>query len=373
MEAPGVRLRNVYRVTLFPFGDYWWLYAGFTVFVLAMLAVDLGVFHRKAHEVLAKEALRWSAVWIALSLAFNVLVYVYASAVHSPEIGRKLALEFLAGYIVEYTLSVDNMFVFVVIFSFFRVPSHLQHRVLFYGILGALLFRAAFIALGAVLLGYHAIVVVFGAVLIITGIRMAMHDSADADPGRNPLVRLVRRIMPVTDAFHGAHFFTTIASRRYATPLLLALVAIEMSDIVFAIDSVPAIFALTREPLIVFTSNVFAILGLRSLYFVLAAAVAKFSLLRFGLAGVLIFVGLKMVWLNDAFGGAFPIGWSLAIIAACVGGSIAASLLMERREQHLAPGGASKGRISDSEPDTSASGNARHPRRHDHAPGAERA
>lgn len=351
---------------MFPFAEYWWLYAGFTVFVLAMLALDLGVFHRRAHEVSVKEAVRWSAFWISLSLIFNVLVYTYASAVHSPEVGRKLALEFLAGYIVEYTLSVDNMFVFVVIFSFFRVPSQLQHRVLFYGILGALLFRAAFIALGAVLLGYHAIVVAFGAVLMITGVRMAMHDSADADPGQNLLVKLVRRLMPVTDAFHGPRFFIQEAGRHHATPLFLALVAIEMSDIVFAIDSVPAIFALTREPLIVFTSNVFAILGLRSLYFVLAAAVARFTLLRFGLAGVLVFIGLKMVWLNQAFGGAFPIAWSLGIIAAFVGGSIGASLLVDWRER-------TKGRISDSEPDRLDAPASGHPRRHDYETRPDRA
>jgi tellurite resistance protein TerC len=302
--------------------------------------------------------LRWSAFWVSLALLFDVLLYFYASAVYSPDIGRKLALEFLAGYVVEYTLSVDNMFVFVVIFSYFRVPAHLQHRVLYFGILGALIFRALFIALGAVLLSYHAVVVLFGAALVITGIRMAMHDSAEADPGKNPLVRLVRRIVPVTADFQGARFFTMVDGRRHATPLFLALVAIEMSDIVFAIDSVPAIFALTREPLIVFSSNVFAILGLRSLYFVLAAAVAKFTLLRFGLAGVLVFIGLKMAWLNQAFGGAFPIVWSLAIIAAFVGGAIAASLLVERR---------SKGRITGSGTDAIDSRVAGHSRRHDHA------
>lgn len=322
---------------MFPFAEYWWLYGAFTAFVLVLLAVDLGVFHRRAHEVTVREALRWSAVWITLALVFNGLVYAYASTVYSPDIGKKLALEFLAGYIVEYTLSVDNMFVFVVIFSFFGVPSHLQHRVLFYGILGALIFRALFIALGAVLLSYHAVVVLFGAALIITGIRMAVHDPGDADPGQNLLVKLVRRLMPVTGRFDAAHFFTMIDGRWHATPLFLALVAIEMSDIVFAIDSVPAIFALTREPLIVFTSNVCAILGLRSLYFVLAAAVARFTLLRYGLAGVLVFIGLKMVWLNQAFGGAFPIAWSLAIIAAFVGGSIGASLLVNRgHEAHEA-------------------------------------
>jgi tellurite resistance protein TerC len=313
-------------VPLFPFLDYWWFYAGFTVFVLAMLAIDLGVFHRRAHEVSVREAARWSAVWIALSLLFNALLYRYAAATFSPEIGRQVALEFLAGYVVEYTLSIDNMFVFVVIFSFFSVPSQFQHRVLFYGILGALIFRAVFIALGSVLLSYHLVVILFGVALIATGVRMLFHDSGQASPDRNPLVRLTRRFVPVTDAYHGQHFFVRIDRAWHATPLFLALMAIEMSDIVFAIDSVPAIFALTQEPLIVFTSNVFAILGLRSLYFVLAAAVVRFSLLRFGLAGVLIFIGLKMAWLNP-----FPISWSLAIIASLVGGSIAASLLVAGR------------------------------------------
>jgi tellurite resistance protein TerC len=316
---------------LFPLEDYWWFYVGFTAFVLMMLAIDLGVFHRKAHAISAGEAARWSAVWITLALTFNFLFYRYAVATFSPEIGSRVALEFLAGYIVEYTLSVDNMFVFVVIFSFFAVPSQLQHRVLFYGILGALIFRAIFIALGSVLLSYHAVVVIFGVILLLTGFRMMVHDSAQASPDKNPLVRLTHRLMPVTREFHGKHFFVTLGGRRHATPLFLALMAIEMSDIVFAIDSVPAIFALTKEPLIVFTSNVFAILGLRSLYFVLAAAVARFTLLRFGLAGVLIFIGLKMVWLNQAFGGTFPIVWSLAIIGTLVGGSIVASLTVAKR------------------------------------------
>jgi len=315
---------------LFPFADYWWFYVGFTVCVLALLALDLGVFHRRAHAVSVREAMRWSAFWIALALIFNIAFYRYASTVWSPEIGSRLALEFLAGYVVEYTLSVDNMFVFVVIFSFFAVPTALQHQVLFYGILGALIFRAMFIALGSVLLSYHAIVILFGAVLMITGVRMLWHDSAQASPDRNPLVRLTRRVMPVTDEFHGQRFFVRLGGIRHATPLFLALMAIEMSDIVFAIDSVPAIFALTSEPLIVFTSNVFAILGLRSLYFVLAAAVARFSLLRFGLAGVLMFIGLKMVWLNQQFEGGFPIVWSLGIIGALVGGSIVASLIANR-------------------------------------------
>ena len=331
---------------LFPVGDYWWFYLGFTAFILVLLAVDLGVFHRKQHTITIREAARWSVVWISLALLFNAAFYYYATITLADDprllaqpgfdaaaAAKRVGLEFLAGYVVEYTLSVDNMFVFVVIFSFFRVPAPLQHRVLFYGILGALIFRGLFIALGAVLLSYHWVVVLFGAMLIVTGIKMLGSDAAETDPGKNPLVRLTRRLLPVTEDFQGKHFFTRIGGRLHATPLFLTLVAIEVSDIVFAIDSVPAIFALTQEPLIVFTSNVFAILGLRSLYFVLAAAVVQFSLLRFGLAGVLMFIGLKMIWLNQAFDGHFPISWSLAIIGTLVGGSIVASLIVDRRKK----------------------------------------
>lgn len=331
---------------LFPIADYWWFYLGFTGFVLVLLAIDLGVFHRRAHAVSIREAARWSAMWISLSLAFNVAFLLYAqhALAEDPRLlarpgfdplgaARQAALEFLAGYVVEYTLSVDNMFVFVVIFTFFRVPANLQHRVLFYGILGALVFRGLFIALGSVLLSYHWVVLLFGALLIVTGARMLASHASGIDPGRNPLVRLTRRLLPVTEEFQGKHFFARIGGRWHATPLFLTLVAIEVSDIVFAIDSVPAIFALTDEPLIVFTSNVFAILGLRSLYFVLAAAVIRFSLLRFGLAGVLMFIGLKMIWLNQAFEGKFPIVWSLGIIGVLVGGSIIASLVVDRRKR----------------------------------------
>lgn len=331
---------------MFPVAEYWWFYLGFTALIIVFLAVDLGVFHKKSHTITIREAARWSVVWITLSLIFNAAFYFYAQYAlsHDPRLmqqpgfdpsaaARQVALEFLAGYVVEYTLSVDNMFVFVVIFTFFRVPSHLQHRVLFYGILGALIFRGMFIALGSILLSYHWIVVIFGVMLIITGIKMLRHDAADTDPSKNPLVRLTRRLLPVTEDYHGKHFFVRLDQQLHATPLFLTLVAIEVSDIVFAIDSVPAIFALTREPLIVYTSNVFAILGLRSLYFVLAAMVVQFTLLKYGLAGVLVFIGLKMIWLNQWFDGHFPIAWSLAIIISLVGGSIVASLLVDRRQR----------------------------------------
>jgi tellurite resistance protein TerC len=330
-------------VILFPIADYWWFYIAFTGFILVLLAIDLGVFNRKAHVVSIREAAKFSVLWISLALIFNVLFYYYALNKFSNDAAllatpgfdaaasaSRVALEFLAGYVVEYTLSVDNMFVFVVIFSFFRVPSQYQHRVLFYGILGALVFRATFIALGSVLLSYHWMIVLFGVLLIYTGFKMLSHDTGEMDPSKNPLVRLTHRLMPVSDQFDGKNFFSKIGGKWHATPLFLALMAIEMSDIVFAIDSVPAIFALTREPMIVFTSNVFAILGLRSLYFVLAGMVAKFTLLRYGLAGVLMFIGLKMIWLNQYWGGHFPIIWSLAIIGTLVGGSIIASLFVGR-------------------------------------------
>jgi tellurite resistance protein TerC len=330
---------------LFPIAEYWWFYIAFTGFILVLLAVDLGVFNRQAHVVSIREAAKFSAIWISLALTFNVALYFYARSTFAQDprllaipgfepdaAAWRVALEFLAGYVVEYTLSVDNMFVFVVIFSFFSVPSLYQHRVLFYGILGALIFRAIFIALGSVLLSYHWMIVAFGVLLIYTGFKMLGHDSGEMQPDKNPLVRLTHRLMPVSDRFDGKNFFSRIDGKWHATPLFLALMAIEMSDIVFAIDSVPAIFALTKEPLIVFTSNVFAILGLRSLYFVLAGAVAKFTLLRYGLAGVLMFIGLKMIWLNQAWGGHFPIGWSLAIIGSLVGGSIVASLIADRRK-----------------------------------------
>lgn len=323
---------------LFPVADYWWFYLGFTALILILLAVDLGVFHRRQHTISIRDAARWSVIWIALSLLFNVAFFFFAASKFGIDAAQRVALEFLAGYVVEYTLSVDNMFVFVVIFTYFRVPAHLQHRVLFYGILGALVFRGVFIALGAVLLQYHWVVIGFGAMLIVTSIQMLRHDADEMNPGRNLLVRLTKRLVPVTPDFEGKHFFVRVDRRWHATPLFLTLVAIELSDVVFAIDSVPAIFALTREPLVVFTSNVFAILGLRSLYFVLAAAVLRFSLLKFGLAGVLMFIGLKMIWLNQLFDGHFPIGWSLAIIVTLVGASIAASLIVDRNKTTGADG-----------------------------------
>jgi tellurite resistance protein TerC len=316
---------------LFPFADYWWFYAGFTGFVLLLLALDLGVFHRHARPVSFRESLVWSAVWVALAVAFNYFFYRYAAGAHGEAAGARLGLEFLTGYLVEKSLAIDNIFVFVLVFAYFGVPLQYQHRVLFYGIIGALIFRAAFIALGSVLMQYSLVVMAFGVLLILTGVKMLRAPDQKVDPERNLLIRWFRRLIPVTPDFHGQRFLVRLGGRWHATPLLVALLFLEMSDVIFAVDSVPAIFAISREPLIVFTSNVFAILGLRAMYFLLAGAIQRFHLLKYALALILVFVGLKMVWLNDAFGGKFPIEWSLAVIAMLLAGAMVASLLRAPR------------------------------------------
>jgi tellurite resistance protein TerC len=335
---------------LFPFAEYYWFYAGFLAFVLMMLALDLGVFHRNAHEVSIKEATAWSVVWVTLALLFNVGLYYYA-AWKFPQDERLLAipgfdpdaaatavgLEYLTGYVVEKALSVDNIFVFVMVFAYFAVPKIYQHRVLFYGILGALIFRAIFIGAGSFLMQFHWVIYVFGAFLIITGIKMMLVPDKEIDPEKNFLIRLFKKFVPVTPEYHGQKFFVRINKVLYATPLFIALLFIELTDIIFAVDSVPAIFAITKEPFIVFTSNIFAILGLRAMYFMLAGAVDKFYLLKYGLSVVLIFVGLKMVWLNDAFGGKFPITWSLGFIGLTIAISVVVSLAFPRDKQIKLP------------------------------------
>jgi tellurite resistance protein TerC len=332
-------------VELFPFADYWWFYLGFTGFVLLLLALDLGVFHREAHEVSFREAAAWSGVWVGLALLFNFLLYQYAlwkfpldprlAAVpgFDPQAAAwRAALEFLTGYVVEKSLSVDNVFVFVLVFGYFAVPAKYQHRVLFYGIIGALVFRAAFIAVGSALMQYHWVVILFGAFLIVTGLKMMFAPERPVEPEKNLLIRLFRRLVRVTPETHGQRFFVRLNGALHATPLFVALLFLEATDVIFAVDSVPAIFALTNEPLIVFTSNIFAILGLRALYFMLAGAVDKFHLLKYGLALVLVFVGLKMVWLDGLFGGKFPIGPSLGLIASVIGASVVGSLLFPKAE-----------------------------------------
>lgn len=332
-------------MVLFPFVEYWWFYGLFTVFVLLMLALDLGVFHRKAHEVSFKEASLWSVVWVTLALAFNYILYRYALW-KFPQEERLLAipgfvpdlaawnvsLEFLTGYIVEKSLSVDNIFIFVLVFAYFAIPPKYQHRVLFYGILGALFFRAVFIAMGSALMQFHWVIYLFGGFLILTGIKMFFAGKEEIEPEKNLLIRAFRRFMPVSPRLDGKNFFSKLNGRWHATPLFIALLFLEATDIIFAVDSVPAIFAITAEPMIVFTSNIFAILGLRSMYFMLAGVISKFHLLKYGLAVVLVFVGLKMVWLNDAFGGKFPISWSLGIIAGTIAASVVLSLIFPPKE-----------------------------------------
>ena len=331
------------QVHLFPFVDYWWFYAAFTAFVILLLLIDLGIFHRHAHAVSIREASAWTAFWIVLSLVFNYLFYLYMLEAfpRDPRLSaipgfdphaaaHRAALEFLAGYVVEKSLSVDNIFVFVVVLGYFAVPAEYQHRVLFLGIVGALVFRGIFILLGTVLIRYEWVVWLFGAFLIFTGVKMLFTEEEKIEPDKNPVLRFVRRHLPVTRDLHGQSFFVREGGKLHATPLFVTVLFVEMTDIVFAVDSVPAIFGLTREPLIVYTSNVFAILGLRAMYFVLAGAMDKFYLLRYGLGVVLAFVGLKMVWLNRLYGGHFPITTSLAIILGVITASVVLSLVFPK-------------------------------------------
>ncbi len=336
--------------SLFPFADYWWFYALFTLGVLGLLALDLGVFHRDAHEVKTKEALTWSIVWISLAMLFCFGLWKYAhwkfpqdprllaeglTLAQAASLADRTALEFLTGFVIEKSLSVDNIFVFVVVFSFFAIPAKYQHRVLFYGILGALIFRIIFISIGSALMQWHWVIYLFGGFLILTGLKILFAPEKPIEPEKNPVIRLLRRMIPVTPQLEGDRFFLRKSGVLHATPLLVALVFIELSDIVFAVDSVPAIFAITKEPLIVFTSNVFAILGLRALFFLLAGVMHKFWALKYGLGIILVFVGLKMVWLNEAFGGKFPVTWSLGIIAAILAASVALSLGIPRKPAPL--------------------------------------
>ncbi len=310
-----------------------WVWIGFNLFVLAMLAIDLGVFHREAHEVSMREAAAWSVLWISLALTFNLGIAYF--------MGAQAGLEFLTGYLIEKALSVDNIFVFVLIFAYFRVPPRYQHRVLFWGILGALVMRGAMIAAGAYLIHqFHWIIYVFGAFLVFTGLRMATQDEHAIEPEANPVIRLVRRVMPVTNVYHGQSFFVREATgpggqlQRVATPLFVVLVLVETTDLIFAVDSIPAIFAVTRDPFLVYTSNVFAILGLRALYFLLAGIITKFHYLQLGLSIVLIFVGAKML-LTDIY--KVPIVLSLGVIALILAGSVGASLLFPKEAEAHAP------------------------------------
>jgi tellurite resistance protein TerC len=304
-----------------------WTWVIFIVFVLGMLALDLGVFHRKAHKISMREATIWTIVWIALSMVFNVIIYFWQ--------GSDAAVKFFTGYVIEKSLSVDNIFVFVLIFATFKVSSELQHRVLFWGIIGALVMRGLFIGLGTALINrFHWIIYVFGAFLIVTGIRMAFQKEEGLHPEENPVVHFFRRFVPMTEKYEGTHFFVHRAGRWMATPLMLVLVIVETTDVIFAVDSIPAIFAITTDPFLVFTSNVFAILGLRSLYFLLAGVVDKFHYLKLALSVILTYVGIKMViseWYK------IPTGWSLGFIALTLIVAIIASLLRARRLEAQSP------------------------------------
>jgi len=307
--------------------DQIWLWVGFNLFVLGMLALDLGVFHRQAHEVSMKEAAGWSVVWITLAMIFNFGVYRI--------IGPEAGLEFLTGYLIEKALSVDNIFVFVLIFSYFKTPPQYQHRILFWGILGALVMRGFMIAAGAALIHqFHWVIYIFGAFLVFTGVRMAVQDEGEIEPESNPVIRLVRRFIPVTDTYHGQKFFVKQQRggtlRRVATPLFVVLVLVETTDLIFAVDSIPAIFAITTDTFIVYTSNVFAILGLRALYFLLAGVIHKFHYLKLGLAAILVFVGTKMLMI-DLY--KVPIGISLGVIALVLAASVIASLLFPKEAE----------------------------------------
>lgn len=291
-------------------------WTGFIVVVLALLAIDLGLFHRKAHSVGVREALNWSVVWVTLSLVFGSWVYW--------RYGATRGLEFFAGYLIEYALSVDNVFVFIMIFSYFAVPNHLHHRVLFWGILGALIMRATFILVGSALLqAFHWVIYIFGAFLVYTGIKFLREQAAEVHPENNPVVKAFRKILRVTADYKSDGFLVQNNGKIYATPLALVLVTVETTDVVFALDSIPAIFAVTTDPFIVYTSNVCAILGLRSMYFLLAAVVRRFQYLSTGLGIVLVFVGIKMM-IADFF--KIHIGVSLLIVATVLLGSVLLSL-----------------------------------------------
>ena len=309
-----------------------WAWVGFAIFILLMLSLDLGILNRKAHSVTYREAVIWSVVWVTLALLFAGGVFW--------QLGRTTGLEFLTGYVIELSLSVDNLFVFLLVFSYFKVPAKYQHRVLFWGVLGALVMRILMIAIGAALINrFHWIIYVFGAFLVYTGVNMMLQKETDLQPEQNPVVRFVTRFVPITRHYEGEKFFTTVDGRRTGTLLLLVLIIVEVTDLVFAVDSIPAIFGVTTNTFIVYTSNVFAILGLRSLYFLLAGVVEKFHYLKIGLSIVLTFVGVKMLTeslVSNYISKETLIGISLGVVAVVLLGSVAASLLWPKNiETHI--------------------------------------
>ncbi len=308
------------------------MWLGFVVFVVAMVAVDIMVLNKQgAHKVSVKEALAWSAVWVTLALIFNLWLWWYLDGTAGREIANQRGLEFLTGYLIEKSLAMDNIFVFLMIFSYFAVPTEYQRRVLVYGVLGAIIMRAIMILLGTVLIAkFHWILYVFGAFLAITGVKMLIFANHEPDLAQNPALKWMRSHLRITDEYHGEKFWIMRSGVRYFTPLFLVLVLVEISDLIFAVDSIPAIFAVTNDPFIVFTSNIFAILGLRAMYFLLADMAGRFHLLKYGLAIVLIFVGAKMLiasWYK------IPIGLALGVVVLILASSVAASLISTRRTQ----------------------------------------
>jgi tellurite resistance protein TerC len=331
----------VFHPELFPMARVWWLYGLFCLLILASLYLDLRGKEGKEHVIGHREAIHGVVFWIGLALLFCGGLYCFglwefpldpSLAGYDPKaLAKQCSLEFLSGYLIEKSLSIDNLFIFLVVFDFFAIPEKYRHRVLFYGILGAIVFRALFIALGSMLMQISWVPLIFGVFLAFTGLKVAFGPESHPDPSKNVLIRLLKRFLPISPVFHDQRFFVREGGRWLGTPLLLALLFLEFTDIVFAVDSVPAIFAITKEPFLVFTSNIFAILGLRSLFFLLAGMASKFHYLKYGLGFILCFVGLKMSWLDSHFGGHFPTSWSLGIILAALLLSALFSALFPRK------------------------------------------
>ncbi|MGV7927353.1 MAG: TerC family protein [Spirochaetota bacterium] len=298
------------------------MWGGFVLFIIAMLILDLKVLQRRSHVMPVKEALLWVAFWVSLALIFNVGIYFY--------FGMDSALEFLTGYLVEYSLSVDNIFVFALIFSYFGIPSEYRHKALLWGILGAIVMRAIFILAGVAMINrLHWIIYVFGAFLVYIGIKIAFEKDREMDPGKNPILRLVKRFLPVTESYEGGRFFVRRAGRLFATPMLIVVIVIETTDVIFAVDSIPAILSITLNPFIVYTSNIFAILGLRALYFALAGIMDLFHYLNYGLAAILVFVGVKML-ISDYY--KIPVAGALGFIVLVLTTSIVASIMFPKKD-----------------------------------------
>lgn len=321
----------------------WWLYGIFCLLILGSLFIDMRRRSGKDHEIGHQEAVTNVVIWISLALLFCAGLYAYGlwqfprtpslAGYDAHALAKQCSLEFLSGYLVEKSLSIDNLFIFLVVFDFFAIPQKYRHRILFYGILGALIFRAGFITIGSILMQISWVPLVFGVFLLLTGLKVAFGPESHPDPSKNILIRLLKRFLPISQKFHDEKFFVRVAGRWVGTPLLLTLFFIEVTDIIFALDSVPAIFAITSEPFIVFTSNIFAILGLRALYFVLVGMASKFHYLKYGLGFILCFVGLKMSWLDHHFGGHFPTSWSLGIILTALLASGVVSWIFPKKEE----------------------------------------